>query len=449
MRVLLVSGNTHTQPYPVYPIGLEYVAGAIADHHPVCIVDMNSQQNGQTLAEAIEDFDPELIGLSIRNIDTADANHPDGFLSDYQGLVAAIRAQTAVPLVLGGSGFAIFPEQLLHGLNGDYGIIGEGERLSVLLEALEGRGDVPPMPGILTRRSAAAVPGPWTGRITRRFVPGLPHVEFYLKRGGILNLQTKRGCGFNCIYCTYPLIEGHTLRLFDPQEVSRTARRLQEAGAKYIFVTDAAFNSDGAHSVAVAKAFKQAGVSIPWGAFFAPVSMDRDYFRVLADAGLKHVEFGTESLSDPVLKAYRKPFRAEHVFKAHTAAVEAGLHVAHYFLFGGPGESSDTLNETLQRIEHLDRCVLFLFCGMRVYPQTALEELVRQNGKGEDTRNLMESVFYHSEAIGVEEILDRVRRQARGRLNWIIGDGGEPAARALDRMHSRGHTGPLWEHLIR
>jgi len=215
------------------------------------------------------------------------------------------------------------------------------------------------------------------------------------------------------------------------------------------FVTDAAFNSSGSHTIAVAKAFKKAGVSIPWGAFFAPVSIDRDYFRILADAGLSHVEFGSESLSDPVLKAYRKPFRTENVFKAHAAAVEAGLHVAHYFLFGGPGENFDTVNETLERIEQLGKCALFLFCGMRIYPQTELYDMARHDRQVDDTRNLLEPVFYHSSRIGSGEVLARVRQQANGRLNWLIGDGGEPAARILSKMHARGHSGPLWEYLIR
>lgn len=447
MRVLLVSANTHTRPYPVYPLGLDYVAGAITERHRVCIVDMNAQEDGEALAKAIDGFVPEVIGLSIRNIDTTDTTHPGGFFTKYKDLVDAIRAQTAVPLVLGGSGFTIFPEPMMRELGADYGIIGEGERLSLLLDALERRKDVPPMAGIVTPHGAAVVPPPWPRTITRKFDPCLPHVAFYLKRGGMLNLQTKRGCCFNCIYCTYPSIEGRTLRLFDPDEAGQTARRLQDAGAKYVFVTDAAFNSSGPHSIAVAKAFKKAGVSIPWGAFFAPVNMDRDYFRILADAGLSHAEFGSESLSDPVLKAYRKPFRAEDVFKAHAAAREAGLHVAHYFLFGGPGENSDSVNETLERIEQLGKCALFLFCGMRVYPQTELCDMARHDGQVGDARGLLEPVFYQSSRIGSAEVLSRVRRQANGRSNWVIGDGGEQAARVIAKLHARGHSGPLWEYL--
>ena len=69
------------------------------------------------------------------------------------------------------------------------------------------------------------------------------------------------------------------------------------------------------------------------------MTVPEGYFESLADCGLKHVEFGTESLCDPVLKCYGKPFRVDDVFAAHHAANRAGLHVAHYFLFAGPGEN--------------------------------------------------------------------------------------------------------------
>jgi hypothetical protein len=107
------------------------------------------------------------------------------------------------------------------------------------------------------------------------------------------------------------------------------------------------------------------------------------------------------------------------------------------------------VNETLERIEQLGRCALFVFCGMRIYPQTELNDLARQEGQVDETRDLLEPVFYRSSRIGSEEILDRVRGQANGRVNWLIGDGGEQVARGLAKMHARGHSGPLWEHMIR
>ena len=78
---------------------------------------------------------------------------------------------------------------------------------------------------------------------------------------------------------------------------------------------------------------------------------------MMASAGLTHVEFGTESLSDQVLASYHKPFRMDHIFESHRAANEAELYVAHYFLLGGPGETSATLDETLSNVARLDHAV--------------------------------------------------------------------------------------------
>ncbi|MGA9536674.1 MAG: lipid biosynthesis B12-binding/radical SAM protein [Desulfobacterales bacterium] len=449
MKVLLVSANTLTQPYPVYPLGLDYVAGAIADRHQVRILDMNAEDDENVLFTAIDGFAPDVIGMSIRNVDTTDASNPKGFFAGYKELTADMRACSSAVVVLGGSGFTIFPGETMRALGADYGIIGEGERLAPLLEALEGRRYAASIPGVITQHSPVVFPSPWPNGIVRKFDPQLPHLGYYLENGGMLNLQTKRGCGFNCIYCTYPHIEGHRMRLFDPREVADTARRLQEAGARYFFVTDSAFNANAEHSLAVAQAFKKSGVSIPWGAFFAPVTPVGDYYRILADAGLTHVEFGTESLSDAVLKAYRKPFRVGQVFEAHAAAVAAGLYVAHYILLGGPGETPATMVETLERLERLDKCALFFFCGMRIYPQTDLYEMACRDGQIQASGNILEPLFYRSPEIGGREIMTRVQERAGGRLNWIIGDGGEQTAGVISKMHARGYSGPLWELCIR
>jgi radical SAM superfamily enzyme YgiQ (UPF0313 family) len=265
----------------------------------------------------------------------------------------------------------------------------------------------------------------------------------------MLNLQTKRGCHFKCVYCTYPHIEGHHLRLIDPEETAAAALKLQARGAKYFFITDSVFNADCSHSLAVARAFKKNGVSIPWGAFFAPLEQPEDYFRIMADAGLTHVEFGTDSLSNAVLASYRKPFRDQQIFKTHQAAVDTGLYVAHYFLLGGPGENPQTLKETLTRVGSLKQSALFFFCGMRIYPGTALYDIAVKEGQVEKSRSILEPVFYRSPLIDSAEIVRRVRQEAGDRINWVIGAGGAETAKTITRLYQRGHCGPMWEYLIR
>ncbi len=449
MKVLLISANMLTEPYPVYPIGLDYVAAALAPRHAVRIADMNVVRDGQGLARIIQQDPPEVIGVSLRNVDNTDCTAPKTFMAEYQGLIRAVRNNSPAPVILGGSGFTIFPREYMDGLGADYGIIGEGERLAELLDAMENRQYPAGIPGVMVRGKVPDFPGPLQQAFDRGGQGGNAQLAFYLKHGGMLNLQTKRGCHFKCIYCTYPHVEGRTLRLIPPAEVAQTAVSLEAAGAKYIFVTDSAFNADIDHSLAVAKAFQKAGLTIPWGAFFAPIQLPDGYFNEMAAAGLTHVEFGTESLADRVLAAYQKPFRNKQVFQAHGAAVGAGLNVAHYFLLGGPGEEEASLEETLTQVHKLERTVLFFFCGMRIYPNTDLYDLAIREGRLTSASNIFAPVFYRGNTLPSGEILRRVRQAAENRPNWIVGAGGEGTAGILSKMYSRGFSGPLWEYLIR
>lgn len=448
MNVLLLSANRLKAPYAVYPLGLDYVARAIAHRHRVRVLDVNAA-GLPDLATRLRDDPPDIIGLSIRNIDNTDSLDSRGFTGQYRELATLMRSHCSAPLVLGGSGFTIFPAELMALLGADFGIVGEGERLLNLLEALEEGRNPAGLAGVILPGEAAVLPPP-LGTHPDRFVNHFPAMTaYYTRRGGMLNLQSKRGCPFRCIYCTYPHIEGRAMRLTAPAQVAHTARALQDAGARYLFITDSAFNADQDHSLAVAAAFREAGLSIPWGAFFAPTRPPEGYYDRLAGAGLSHIEFGTEAMADAVLAAYRKPFRAADVRAAHDAALAAGVHAAHYLLLGGPGETAATLAETLSNIDKLRHTVVFFFCGMRIYPHTALFRLAVEKKMIAPDQNLLEPVFFRADELDEAVILEAVRRQAGGRVNWVFGAGGEEIEKILSRLHRRGFVGPLWEFLVR
>jgi len=449
MKVLLVSANTTHTPHPVYPLGIDYLVGALTPRHEVRLLDMNIAGGAEPLVTALGENPPDLIGLSLRNIDNVDTLAVKSFVAGYERIVRLIRDCTGVPVVLGGSGFSIFPGELMSLLDADYGVVGEGEYLPSLLDALEQGADPSALPGIMVRGGALREPVPWPGSVRRQMRPADPLRRFYLERGGILNLQTKRGCPFRCIYCTYPHIEGRRMRLVDPDEVAREALALQEMGARFLFITDSAFNADCDHSLAVARAFRRRGLSIPWGAFLAPVRPPDGYYETMAASGLTHAEFGTESLCDAQLSRYGKPFGVEDVLAAHAGARRAGVNIAHYLLLGGPGEDARTLDETVTRMEEMDRAAFFLMCGIRIFPHTPLHDLALEEGQIRPDQDLLSPVFYRSAGISSEEILSRVKMQAKGRVNWVLGDGGERTERVLSRMYARGHAGPLWELLLR
>jgi radical SAM superfamily enzyme YgiQ (UPF0313 family) len=437
-----------TEPYPVYPLGLDYVLHAISPPHQVKTIDMNEVKSSSALAEVLSQYLPDIIGLSIRNIDNTDEDNVKTFIGNIRELIAVIRQHSKGLIILGGSGFTILPIECMARLDADFGIFGEGERLQLLLQALERNERVDNIPGIVTRNSPATFTEPWSWSFERGVLPDHSYIPFYLKRGGMLNVQTKRGCPFKCVYCTYPHIEGTQFRFADPAEVANTARMLQDAGARYLYITDSTFNGNYEHSLEVAAAFRKAGISIPWGGFFTPTVPPPDYYKILAQAGLKHVEFGTEALADRVLASYGKPFHADDVFISHREALSAGLHVAHYLMTGGPGENEDTLRETLTNADRLEKTVFFIFNGIRLYPHTTLYNLAIKEGQIEPRCDLLEPVFYWSPSLPRKTAIDLVKNHIGSRTNWVIGSGPPQMYKIIERLHARGHVGPLWERLI-
>ena len=89
MKILLISANTLKAPYPVYPIGLDHVAASIHSRHRVSIEDLNVLDGLGGLAESIREFGPNLIGISLRNIDNTDTTDPIGFIGGYRAVMAS------------------------------------------------------------------------------------------------------------------------------------------------------------------------------------------------------------------------------------------------------------------------------------------------------------------------------------------------------------------------
>jgi radical SAM superfamily enzyme YgiQ (UPF0313 family) len=449
VKVLLLSINPVTVPYPVYPLGIEYVAGALSPRHDVRIADLNAVAGAAALDGLLSACDPDVVGLSIRNVDTTDNLDRTSFLEPYRQVAEQIRRHSRAVLVLGGSGFTIFPDELLLKLEADFGVVGEGERMNMLLDAIENGCNPLSIEGIVGPGQTATVPAPWHRRVNRRFNRQAGHLPYYLTRGGMLNLQTKRGCPYQCIYCTYPHIEGRELRLFDPAEAAETALLLQAAGAKFIYITDAVFNASHAHAIAVAEAFLKAGLKVPWGAYFTPNLAPQGFYRLMRRAGLSHVEFGSEALNDAVLAAYQKPFVTAQVFDANRRALAAGLNVAHFLLLGGPGETRSTLIQTLDNIDKLAHSVLFFFIGMRIYPHTRLYRIAKTLGQVDAQQSLLTPTYFQANELCRDDVMTEVQPRINGRTDRILGGGDAHTLAALAQLYERGHTGPLWEHRIR
>lgn len=447
-RILFVSANRHKEPYPVYPLGLSYLKTYLEENlngYEIQIADCN-METPEELKKRIALFKPHYVGISLRNVDGANSLEEGNFMKGYKEITDAIREATRVPLIIGGAGFSIFPELFMEELGADYGIAGEGEyALKRLINALDGGLPTEGIEGLIHPRNKACGTKSHTSYLDRlevRFDDNL--ADYYWKYSGMLNIQTKRGCPYHCIYCSYPVIDGRKVRTLDPELiVDNMARLKRDKGIYYFFFTDSVFNIQNSYNAALAECMIKNRLDVKWGAYFTPGNINDEMISLYKASGLTHVEFGTESFSDPVLKSYGKNFNFGQVLDASEVCLKHNVYYAHFLILGGHGETRDTVRETFERSKQIRYSVFFPFIGMRIYPQTRLQKIAINEGLIGVDDPLVEPRYYISPDFDLEEA--KMLAQQTGKA-WLFPD--DPKGDIVNRLRiQKNKKGPIWEYL--
>lgn len=446
MRVLLLSANRERSPYPVFPLGLAYLAGPLIDAgHQLSALDLCFTTDPETaVSEALWNSRSEAVVISIRNIDNVTYPLSRSYLQGIGRIVDLCRDR--VPVIVGGSGFSLMPVEVLSLLNADYGVVGEGEEvLPLLLQRIAGGADTAGLPGVIRRGD--------TGFAEPRFVEriGTPErslfaVERYHREGGMANVQTKRGCPFKCCYCTYPLLEGNRTRLRPIGDIVAELRELVDGyGVSYIYFVDDIFNYPPDFAERLCRAIADARLPINWSAFINPDFMPPSLMEAMAQAGCDAVEFGTDSGSAAMLRNLGKSFNVDAVRSSSRLCREFAMDFAHYLLFGGPGETGETVLESFAVMDDVSPTAVIAMTGIRVFPGTAIHQRALADGVISPERSLLEPVFYISPSIR-DSLCDMITELAARRKNWIApGLEINVSDAMLEAMRHFPVRGPLWK----
>jgi len=467
MRVLLINSNLKDDILAAPPIGLCYVASAAeVAGHEVRVLDLCFKRGlRQELEKAIIGFSPQVIGVSLRNLDNANMLCPVSYLPSALEIVQVIRAITAVPLVLGGSGASLDPQGVLEFLQGDYLIVSEGEKSFVdLLDALN-RGESPAeIPGVgMWRQGKFHVTPP---QLTS-FPSGNPRLARwvdlapYEKMGASYTVQTKRGCRMRCIYCTYnQVLEGNHLRLRSPSEVvDEIEEAFYQFNPESFEFVDSVFNDPVDHCREILEEI----IRRPWKARFhamgvSPKNLDSQFLQLMQRAGFASLMISPESASETMLANYQKGFGLGDLRRAAEAINQFSFPVLWYFLAGGPGETARTLEETLEFIRrYLVRSkgaphnLANIFLGVRIYPGTKLWHQALEEGVIHDQSNPLRPLWYLSSQLDLDRTIRRLYRAACRWPEIVLGD----MEKFLPLSKIFGVTRkvfpfpkPYWQHLL-
>jgi lipid biosynthesis B12-binding/radical SAM protein len=442
MKILLISANVTLSPYPLYPLGVSIVAAVLTKAgHEVLQADFLQQNTSlDAIGKEVQEFGPDLVGISVRNIDNVNLLHEQHYIQNVKNIVNTVRTVSNAKVLLGGAGFSLIPDLILKETGADYGIVGEGEVLAVEFANNAAKGIYPkePLIGSTTRL---------VGNQINSALYDERLLEFYLHSGNIASVQTKRGCAYKCVYCTYPVLEGSAIRRREPGAVVADIELLRDKfKTKYLFFVDSVFNDDEGAYLEIVDEMLRRKVTIPWTAFFKPKGLNDEIVERMKQTGFVAAEVGTDAACDTTLKRMGKNFTFKDVTECNELFARHEIATSHFFMFGGPGETKETVEEGIKNILGLQKCVAFIFMGIRILPNTPLARLAIQEKLISAEDGLLNPVYYLSPAVDrvwLEETLTKAFENVR---HCVFPP--DKMDNSLQVLHKLGYTGPMWDLLL-
>ncbi|MDD5231766.1 MAG: radical SAM protein [Syntrophales bacterium] len=399
MKVLLVSANTEQINIPPLPLGLNCVAAAAGGAgHEIKVIDLMAQENNSAvLRREIGNFRPDVIGVSVRNIDDQNIEAPQFLLDRVKEIANDIRKASDAPLVLGGAGYSIFPESALEYLEADMGIQGEGEKaFPLLIEKISAGADLSGTPGLFLRGRGLQGPREFQDDLDAFPLPdpALSSVPEAGRRDIYMPFQTRRGCPFDCSYCSTPVIEGCALRMRSPGPVIDSISRYCGAGFGRFYFVDNIFNVPSSYAGEICSGIIARKLKISWRCIYYPGEADVKLVSLMASAGCSEVSLGFESGSGNILHRMNKKFSSAQVRRASDILREHGIRRMGFLMLGGPGETEKTAEESLAFADSLGLDSLKITIGIRIYPGTSLARCAVEDGLISPDDNLLFPKFY-------------------------------------------------------
>ncbi|MGV7224201.1 MAG: B12-binding domain-containing radical SAM protein [Nitrospinales bacterium] len=426
MKVLLISANTEQINMPVLPLGLAYVAAAAdSQGHKVKMINLMMQTDTQkALHEAIDEFNPEIIGISVRNIDDQNMESPRFLLETVKEVVTNCRKYSDATIVLGGAGYSIFPQATLDFLDADIGIQGEGESAFLaLLNGLHEKKALSDIPGLYLPGQKSQKEPEYIKNLTDIPLP-LPDVHLStpstLKDQEIwIPFQSRRGCPMDCSYCSTATIEGRTIRKHDPKKVVETISKYTEAGLDHFFFVDNTFNLPSVYANTLCEQLISSKLKITWRCILYPWKVDDVLVEKMAMAGCREVSLGFESGSEKILVNMNKKYLPTDVRQISERLKKFGIGRMGFLLFGSPGETKETANESLEFADALDLEAMKITIGIRIYPNTSLHQTAIKEGMVTADDNLLTPKFFIAK--GLEGWLrETVKVWMETRPHWVM-----------------------------
>jgi radical SAM superfamily enzyme YgiQ (UPF0313 family) len=420
-KILLVNTNTCSIA-KIYPIGLDYLSSMLIENNykldKLDLSFLSSSIHAKLIKENIKKNNYLAIGISIRNL-YDEIENGKNYLPEIIKLIKKTKYyirkyDKKTKIILGGPGFSLLPNVILEESKADYGVIGEGEQATLkLLQDIQKNENLD--------KKIYMCPVNLSNIEYKRGSWGNFHNYFKSLSSG--NLQTKRGCPFNCLYCECPIIEGNRFRFRNPEIVAEEFLQLEKLGFKKIYIVDATFNNPTYQAKDILKALKKAKTKTPWTAFFNPRLLDQELIELVKETnGAMPLKLTVESGSNLMLKRLQKKFTREDIEKAVDLCHKNKIDFSFTLLFGGPGETTRTINESIELINKSKPAYVSISIGVFIHPKTPIAN--KSIGKlWTNEKNFLKPIIYPCEKDKIKEQIEKGLSSTG--INYRIYKGGE------------------------
>jgi len=368
--------KTHEDDILVPPIGVYYVAALLKENgFDVALLNWSGiHKTPDKVAETFQKEMPHIVAFSILN-----ANRWGGV--ELARIAKQIHPKTTV--VFGGVGASFLWKHLLtHFPVIDFVVTGEGERSFLDLARAIEAGQIEPgkdIPGVAYKKD---------GRICKTseapFVRNLDSLPIPAKHFTYQHVVSSRGCPGKCTFCGSPRFWARRVRFRSPDNFVEELELLYRKGVRFFYVSDDTFTLDKKRVVEICKKIIGRGLRITWYAISRADCVNEEVLYWMRKAGCIQVSYGIESGSQRIRTVLGKPLKTDHVKRAFFLTHRFGILARAYFIYGAPGETWKTIDETIALLKTIKPFAAIAYI-LEIYPGTKLyEDLLARNRQTDD-----------------------------------------------------------------
>lgn len=420
MRIFLIQSYTYGRDNLVYPVGIVNIGTILKkENHTVSLCDLNllGENYMPQIEEMVSKFRPDLIGLSIRNIDSTHESRVRFFYEYIPSLIKVIKksAENAL-LIAGGPGFSLFAKEIMHeNPDIDFGIIGEGE--TVILKVLLNLDNIRSVENIVYRKDNEIF---FTSRTFKNEIfeyispdYSLLSPSLYHKKGDYrIGIETKRGCPLRCSYCSYPYLNGHIFRFRKKELVLNDIKTLYYAYNidSFAFI-DSIFNQPSKYSIELVNDLIALDLPLKWAAWYSEKGMTLKFARLCHKAGCRAWVFSPDGYSKETLIALKKGIKTIEINKIPDIMKELkDISVIINFFRFPPGQdirgfTGLILFNIKTRLRLKGKLKGIGLSRIRIEPHTDIYKRAVNEGSLSEGANVLRPVYYQNRKMAVFEKL--------------------------------------------